>query len=113
MIWQGGGLRIYECNYPLLINLQQLVIRRMRILIAPLDWGLGHATRCIPIVRYLLEKKCKVVIGAAGRPLELLKTEFPLLEFISMPGYEITYPKYGSMFWTIAAQIPQLFIGIK
>jgi hypothetical protein len=26
------------------------------ILIAPLNWGLGHATRCIPIIRALQEQ---------------------------------------------------------
>ena len=48
----------------------------MRILIAPLDWGLGHAARCIPIIRYLIEKDYQVIIGADGRPLQLLKKEF-------------------------------------
>ncbi len=85
----------------------------MKVLIAPLDWGLGHATRCIPIVRYLLEKQCEVVIGADGRPLELLKKEFPALEFVVMPGYNISYLENGSMALKIAVQIPQILSGIK
>lgn len=85
----------------------------MKILIAPLNWGLGHATRCIPIIKYLLEKKCKVIIGADGRPLQLLKNEFPALEFITMPGYNISYPKSGSMAFKMVTQIPKIFSGIK
>ena len=85
----------------------------MRILIAPLDWGLGHATRCIPIIKYLLEKKCEVIIGADGRPLDLLKKEFPLCEFVIIRGYDISYPKNGSMVLKIAAQIPKILLGIK
>lgn len=85
----------------------------MRILIAPLDWGLGHATRCIPIIRYLLERKCEVVIAADGRPLLLLQKEFPLLEFVVMPGYNISYPKNGSMVLKMASQIPKILSGIK
>ena len=85
----------------------------MRILIAPLDWGLGHATRCVPIIKYLLEKKCEVIIGADGRPLQLLRKEFPSLEFIEMPGYDISYPKSGSMVLKMALQIPKIFSGIK
>ena len=84
-----------------------------RILIAPLDWGLGHATRCIPVIRYLLEKKCEVVIGADGRPLDLLKKEFSSCEFVQMNGYDISYPKSGSMALKIAAQIPKILSGIK
>ena len=84
-----------------------------RILIAPLDWGLGHATRCIPVIKYLLEKKCEVIIGADGRPLQLLQKEFPSLEFVVMPGYNIFYPKNGSMVLKIASQIPKILSGVK
>lgn len=86
---------------------------KKRILIAPLDWGLGHATRCIPIIRYLLQKSCEVIIGADGRPLQLLKKEFPSLDFIVIPGYNITYPKTGTMTLKIMSQIPKFVSGIK
>ena len=56
------------------------VIRR--VLVAPLDWGLGHATRCIPIIKELIEKGHIVFIGASGQVKELLKMEFPDLEII-------------------------------
>lgn len=84
-----------------------------RILVAPLDWGLGHATRCIPIIRYLLEKGCEVVIGADGRPMQLLQKEFPELQFVRMLGYNISYPKNGSMALKMASQIPKILRGIK
>lgn len=84
-----------------------------KILVSPLDWGLGHATRCIPIIRYLLEKNCEVIIGADGRPLQLLQKEFPSCEFVTMPGYKISYPKNGSMVLKMAVQIPKILAGIK
>ncbi len=84
-----------------------------KILVAPLDWGLGHAARCIPVIRYLIEKKCEVVIGAEGRPLQLLQKEFPALDFAVMPGYSISYPKNGSMVLKMASQIPKILSGIK
>jgi len=86
---------------------------KKRILVAPLDWGLGHATRCIPIIRYLVEKNCDVIIGADKRPMELLKKEFPSLEFVVMSGYDISYPKNGSMVLKMATQIPKIIKGIK
>ena len=57
------------------------MLSNKRILISPLNWGLGHATRCIPIIRLLIKKNATVIIAADGRPLELLKQEFPDLEF--------------------------------
>ena len=47
-----------------------------KILVAPLDWGLGHATRCIPVIRELLKAGHDVVIAADGRMEHLLREEF-------------------------------------
>ena len=47
-------------------------LRKPRILIAPLDWGLGHATRCIPIIRELLANECDVWLAGEGVQHKLL-----------------------------------------
>lgn len=86
---------------------------RKRILVAPLDWGLGHATRCIPVIKKLLENNVEVIIGADGRPLDLLKNEFPQLEHVRMPGYNIKYPHSGSMALKLFFQLPKIFYKIK
>ena len=62
-------------------------------LVAPLDWGLGHATRCIPVIKELLINRVEVVIAAEGAVKSLLQKEFPGLEFIDLPGYNIRYSK--------------------
>ena len=87
--------------------------KKYRILVAPLDWGLGHATRCIPIIHYLLEKNVEVVIAADKRPLELLKKEFPSLEFAVLPGYRIAYPNKGSMILKMFLSIPKIVREIR
>ncbi len=68
------------------------------ILVAPLHWGLGHATRCIPIIRALLSNNYKVLIGSDGAALALLRKEFPVLPWVELPAYNITYPKKGEFF---------------
>ena len=80
------------------------------ILVAPLDWGLGHATRCIPIIKYLIELNCKVIIGANGKSYELLKLEFPDLTYLTLPDYGISYsvnPKFLKL--KMLTQIPRIF----
>jgi hypothetical protein len=37
-------------------------MQQKKVLIAPLDWGLGHATRCIPVITALLELGYHVTI---------------------------------------------------
>jgi uncharacterized protein (TIGR00661 family) len=87
-------------------------MNKKRILIAPLDWGLGHASRCVPIIQELLAKGLEVVIAADNRPAELLKKEFPDLEHVRFPGYTIDYPVNANMAWTMFRQLPKLFRGI-
>lgn len=69
-----------------------------RILVAPLNWGLGHATRCIPIIRGLLQQQFTPVLASDGIALDLLKKEFPELETIELPAYNIRYSKKGYWF---------------
>ncbi|WP_158728775.1 MULTISPECIES: glycosyltransferase [unclassified Flavobacterium] len=68
------------------------------ILIAPLNWGLGHATRCIPIIKALLENNFTPIIASDGVALALLKKEFPDLKTLELPSYEIEYAKKGKNF---------------
>jgi uncharacterized protein (TIGR00661 family) len=64
-----------------------------KVLIAPLDWGLGHTTRCIPIIAMLLKQNYKVLIAANGIRKEIVLQEFPQVECITMPDYNINYGK--------------------
>ncbi len=83
--------------------------RPKKVLLAPLDWGLGHATRCIPIIKELFAQGCDVLIAAEGATEALLKKEFPALTFLSLQGYNITYSR--SKFWLplkMLLQFPKL-----
>lgn len=80
-----------------------------RVLIAPLDWGLGHATRCIPIIHALLANGYEVIIAADGLPAVLLAKEFPTIETLTLKGYEIKYAKTGAgLFWQLLKQLPRI-----
>lgn len=79
-----------------------------RILVAPLDWGLGHAARCVPIVRALLQHGAKPVIGADKAPLALLREEFPQLEHVHLPGMEVRYAQGRSQALAMARQFPSM-----
>ena len=84
------------------------------VLIAPLDWGLGHATRCVPLINYFLKLQCIVVIAANGKQENLLKKEFPSLLFVPLPDYNIHYPHYKRFFFLkIIFQIPKILKAIQ
>ncbi|MFD0964237.1 glycosyltransferase [Pseudofulvibacter geojedonensis] len=71
---------------------------KKNILVAPLNWGLGHATRCIPIIRALIENGFNPIIASDGDALGLLKKEFPHTKAIRLPSYDIKYAKKGKNF---------------
>jgi uncharacterized protein (TIGR00661 family) len=83
-------------------------------LIAPLDWGLGHASRCIPIIKHLRKRGCKVIVATDGEQLNLLKKEFPGLESVKLKGYNIQYSKYKRWLGAkILWQIPKILRRIR
>ena len=62
------------------------------IIVAPLNWGLGHATRCIPIIVALEQAGATVILASDGGALDLLRREFPHLRSLELPAYNIQYP---------------------
>ncbi|KAA3620656.1 MAG: glycosyltransferase [Flavobacterium sp.] len=70
--------------------------QKKNILVAPLHWGLGHATRCIPIIQALLNSDYRVTLASDGAALALLKMEFPSLESLELPSYNIQYSRKGA-----------------
>lgn len=87
--------------------------QKKRILVAPLDWGLGHATRCIPIIKELMQLDCEVYIVADKKILGLLKKEFPNAVFLLYNGYNIQYSRDKK--WlplNLFFQFPKIFFFI-
>ncbi len=84
-----------------------------RILVAPLDWGLGHAARCVPVIKALQAHGAVPILGADGGPLALLRQEFPELEHIRIPGVEVRYGRGSSQLWSMARQFPAMMRSIR
>lgn len=74
------------------------------ILICPLEWGLGHAGRMVPVAIKLQQMGHNVFIGSGERHLEFFRKEVPGLNFILFPGFRIRYsswlPQYIVIFLT-------------
>jgi len=84
-----------------------------KVLVTPLDWGLGHATRCIPIIQELQLNGWEVVIASSGDALTLLKGEFPQLIFFELPSYRATYSLRLPLMVKVFFQLPKFLMVIK
>lgn len=84
---------------------------RRRILICPLDWGLGHASRCVPIIERALLQGIEVEIASAGGAELLLKKRFPELIYHQLSSYKVRYPT-NYLFWNFILLLPHLLYAI-
>ncbi len=85
-----------------------------RVLVSPLEWGLGHATRLGRIIELLLQKNMDVVIAADGLPYNFLSEQFPDLPIERLPMKQVKYSKgRQGFFLKLLIQIPGLFFSIQ
>ena len=89
-----------------------LIPHSSRVLVAPLDWGLGHATRCVPIIEGLLAEGHEVVIAADGYPLKFLRREFPHLDWVKFEGLKVRYADGQSQVGAMLRQLPRFLRDI-
>ncbi len=89
-------------------------IQHKKILIAPLDWGLGHAARCMVIINDLQKLNCDITIAGSGKIKTLLQNEFPNINFLDLPGYKISYSKFKRLLpLKILIQVPKILKIIR
>lgn len=88
-------------------------LSKPRILVAPLDWGLGHATRCIPIINELISLNCEVFLAADKHTFSLLQKEFPSTVILRLKGYNVSYSR--NRIWLplkILQQVPKIIWNV-
>lgn len=84
----------------------------MKILVCPLNWGLGHAARCVPLVRNYISEGHEVVLVADGYPMAFLEQQFPTLRFIEYKSYNIRYSGGNSQVFAMLKSLPAILSGI-
>lgn len=83
-------------------------------LVAPLDWGLGHTTRCVPIIHALQKHGYKVIVAAEGAQEHLLLREFPDIVILPLRGYRIRYTQRKRLLaFKILQQVPKIIYTIR
>lgn len=83
------------------------------ILVSPLEWGLGHTARLVPVIRACLASKHKVIIAADGKSLNFLRRNFPNLEWERLPFKKISYSRNDKLITNILTQIPGFIAAIR
>ena len=82
------------------------------ILICPLEWGLGHAGRMIPLAAKLRDLNNNVFIGAGEEHLSLFRTELRGLSYIVFRGFRPVYSRFLPQYLALLLETPILFYFI-
>lgn len=77
-----------------------------KILVAVLDWGLGHATRSLVLIQALRQRGCTVAVASSGNALLLLRKELPEAQAFELPAYNPVYPQNSAMVFKMGSQLP-------
>lgn len=72
------------------------------LLFSSLDWGLGHTTRSIPLIKELLNLGCDLIVACNSIQKQILQSEFPDLRYLELQGYGLNY---GSGKWSTRCKI--------
>ncbi|KAA0005321.1 MAG: glycosyltransferase [Thermoplasmata archaeon] len=72
----------------------------MKVIYAVCSWGLGHATRSLPVVRRLLSEGNDLTVISNGRSLELLKKELgeSVEAYVDIPDYPMLLSENSRQF---------------
>ena len=70
----------------------------VKIFFPVLNWGLGHASRSLPLIKNYLDLGHEVICASDGESLTMLRKDLPELMVLELPGYGILY---GSRFMPI------------
>jgi len=84
----------------------------MKVIYAVCSWGLGHATRSLPVIRKLIKEGNEVTIISEGRSLELLRKELGdgVSDYISIIDYPILLSENARQFMAKSVVYWPLFI---
>ncbi len=85
---------------------------KRKVLLVPLNWGLGHATRLVPIIRKYTDKGDEVFVGGSPEHLVLFREEFPEIRSIKIPYANIKFNDNQRQIISLIVRIPLFIIQI-
>lgn len=84
-----------------------------KVLVAPLNWGMGHATRCVPIIETLERLGAEVVLAGDGSVFDYFKKRFSHLDLLRLPGHIVNYQTRGrKLMFPVIKGLPGFFHNI-
>ncbi len=84
--------------------------RRLTILFCPLDWGLGHITRDVPLIQYCVNEGHKVIVAGSEKVIQIAKEACPTITTELFTGFEIIYSKKRGIIIGLLLKLPDYIV---
>jgi len=86
--------------------------RSLNILICPLEWGLGHTARMIPVAERFLSMGHNVIVGSGEQHLALFRAELPGISYLNFTGFKPGYSRYLPQYISLLLKTPLMLYHI-
>ena len=83
------------------------------ILFCPMEWGLGHAVRLVPMINHSIRNGDRVILAADGVPERFYRNRYPDIMLVRLPFYQVTYSHKGHFFRKLLTQVPGMLRAIR
>ncbi|MEO8762451.1 MAG: glycosyltransferase [Bacteroidia bacterium] len=90
-----------------------LNLSNKKVLLAPLDWGLGHAARCVPLIKQLQQQNNTLVIACTKTQKTFLQNEINNVTYVDLFGYDVRYASVLPLWMKICFQMPRLGLVVR
>lgn len=87
-------------------------MKTKKVLVTALNWGLGHTTRIIPIIKELINLEADVYFGGSKVQIELIKQENQSIRYIPLPYMKIQFGQQKYQILSFLVQLPGFVLQI-
>jgi len=88
------------------------VMKKKQVFLVPLNWGLGHAARSIPVIRKFIDQGDSVLVGGSPSQLILLTDEFPGIKTVKFPYSRVSLKGKRYLLYSFLCQSPIFLLQI-
>ena len=85
---------------------------KKKVLFAPLNWGLGHASRIIPLINKYENEGWEIILASDGMALRFLQETFPEKKCIDTQSKPLFYSKHALLIAHLWHILPAFFKNI-
>jgi len=71
-------------------------ISNKTILLSPLNWGMGHVARCIPLIHQFIQQENRIIVACNESQKQIFLTYFPTIAYENHEGYPFNFKGKGN-----------------